>query len=257
MDSATRIKVLERLAQSQTPAAEEAVGRACAEAFTALLDGSQYDVLEFALEVLAIVGFRRSQESVAALGEFLRTVEKRQLVHSEAFSGWGESLTKYRGAHTLMTKDIKVLSGLRYLETAEVTDVLLWAAVHSEESVRKAANEALRSLAKYNLSVFYGAEANSRRGIGAAPQMAVLDTIEGKNDRFLQDHLSGVLTLLEGLLSTSMESASWSSMAVTLSRAVTPAAGDVPTVRRRSVELLKRIYGFAEAKRQKQEDPMS
>jgi len=251
VDSATRIKVLERLAQSQTPAAEEAVGRACAEAFTVLLEGSQYDVLEFALEVLAIVGFRRSQESVAALGEFLQTVEKRQLVHSEAFIGWGASLTRYRGAHALMTKDIKVLSGLRYLETAEVTDVLLWAGVHSEESVRKAANEALRSLAKYNLSVFYGADANSRRGIGAAPQMAVLDTIEGKNDRFLQDHLSGVLTLLEGLLSTSMESASWSSTAVTLSRAVTPAAGDVPTVRRRSVELLKRIYGFAEAKRQK------
>lgn len=251
MDSATRIKVLERLAQSQTPAAEEAVGRACAEAFTALREGSQYDVLEFALETLAIVGFRRSEESVAALGEFLRTVERRQLVHSEEFSGWGESLTRYRGANTLMTKDIKVLSGLRYLETAEVTDLLLWAAVHSEESVRKAANEALRSLAKYNLSVFYGTDDNSRRGIGAAPQMAVLDTVEGKNDRFLLDHLSGVLTLLEGLLSTSMESANWSSTAVTLSRAVTPAAGDVPTVRRRSIELLKRIYGFAETKRQK------
>ncbi len=251
MDSATRIKVLERLAQSQTPAAEEAVGRACAEAFTALLEGSQYDVLDFALEVLAIVGFRRSQDSVAALGEFLRTVEQRQLVHSEAFAGWGESLTRYRSAHTLMTKDIKVLSGLRYLETGEVTDLLLWAAIHTDEAVRKAANEALRSLAKYNLSVFYGANDDSQRGVGAAPQMTVLDTVEGKSDAFLQDHLSGVLILLQGLLSTSMESASWSSTAVTLSRTVTPAAGDIPTVRRRSVELLKRIYGFAEAKREK------
>lgn len=251
MDTATRIKVLERLSQSQTPAAEEAVGRACAEAFAALLEGTEYDVLEFALDVLAIVGFRRSKESVAALSQFLRTVEDRALQHPEEFSGWGESLSKYRGAHNLMTKDIKVLSGLRYLETAEVTDVLLWASVHSDESVRKAAGDALRSIARYNLSVFYGTEDKSRRGIGAAPQMEVLETVEGKDARFLLDHLSGVLTLLEGLLATSMESARWSSTAVTLSRAVTPADGDVPAVRRRTVDLLKRIYGVAETKRQK------
>lgn len=251
MDSATRIKVLERLAQSQTPAAEEAVGRACAEAFAALLEGSQYEALEFALEVLATVGFRRSKDAVAALSQFLRIVGNRELQHAEEFSGWGESLSRYRSAHTLMTKAIEVMSGLRYLETAAVTDVLLWATAHSEESVRKAASDALRGLAKYNLSVFYGTEDDSRQGIGAAPQMEVLDTLEGKADSFLLEHLSGVLTLLESLLSTSMESARWSSTAVTLSRAVTPAAGEVPTVRRRSVALLKRIYGFAETKRQK------
>lgn len=251
MDYATRIRVLERLAQSQTPAAEEAVGRACSEAFAALLDGSQYDALEFALEVLAIVGFRRSKDAVAALSQFLRIVEDRELQHAEEFSGWGVSLSRYRGAHTLMTKTIEVMSGLRYLETAAVTGVLLWAAAHSEESVRKAASGALRGLATYNFSVFYGTEDGSRRGIGAAPQMEVLDTLEGKADSFLLEHLSGVLTLLEGLLSTSMESARWSSTAVTFSRAVTPAAGDVPAVRRRSVNLLKRIYGFAETKRQK------
>lgn len=251
MDSATRIKVLERLAHSQTPAAEEAVGRACAEAFITLLEGAQYDALEFALEVLAIVGFRRSKDAVAVLSQFLRIVENRELQHSEEFSGWGDSLSRYRGAHTLMTKAITVISGLRYLETAAVTDVLLWAAAHSEESVKKAASDALRSLAQYNLAVFYGTEEDGRRGIGAAPQMEIIDTLEGKTDSFLLEHLSGVLTLLEGLLSTSMESARWSSTAVTLSRAVTPAAGDVPTVRRRSVGLLKKIYGFAETKRQK------
>lgn len=248
---ATRIKVLERLAQSQTAAAEEAVGRACAEAFAALLEGSQYDALEFALEVLAIVGFRRSKDAVAALGQFLRIVESRELQHPEEFSGWGEALNKFRGAHTLMTKAISVMSGLKYLETAAVTDVLLWAAAHPEDSVRKAAGDALRGLAQYNLSVFYGTEEDSRRGIGAAPQMEVIDTLEGKADSFLLEHLSGVLTLLEGLLSTSMESARWSSTAVTFSRAVTPAAGDVPTVRLRSVDLLKRIYGLAKTKRQK------
>ncbi len=251
MDSSTRIKVLGRLAKSPTPAAEEAVGRACAEAFAVLLEGTDYDALDFALKVLGIVGFRRSEGTVAALNQFLRSVGNRELQHSVEFSGWGEALTKYRSAYTLMSKAMKVLSGLRYLETPAVTDVLLWAAVHSEESVRKGADEALRSLAKYNLSVFYGTEGDSQRGIGAAPQMAVLDTVESKDDKFLLEHLSGVLTLLEGLLSTSMESTKWSSSAVTLSRAVTPAAGNVPTVRRRGVDLLKRIYGLSETKHQK------
>jgi hypothetical protein len=251
VDFATRFKVLERLAQSQTAAAEEAVRRACAEAFTVLREGTQYDALEFALDVLGIVGFRQSKDAVAALSQFLRTVENRELQHPEESSGWGESLSRYRGAHTLMTKAIKVMSGLRYIATAAVTDVLLWASVHPNESVRKAASDALRDLAKYNLSVFYGTEDKSRIGIGAAPQMEVLDTLQSKADSFLLQHLGGILTLLEGLLSTSMESARWSSTAVTLSRAVTPAAGDVPTVRRRSVDLLKKIYGFAETKRQK------
>lgn len=251
MDSATRIKVLGRLAQSRTPAAEEAVDRACTEAFAVLTEGTHYDALEFALEVLGIVGFRRSEGAVAALSQFLKSVGNRELQHSEEFRGWGEALNKYRGPHTLMSKAIKVISGLRYLETPAVTDVLLWAAAHPDEAARKSANEALRSLAKYNLSVFYGTEDDSRRGIGAAPQVAVLDTIESKDDKFLINNLNGVLTLLEGLLSTSMESARWSSSAVTLSRAVTPAAGDVPTVRRRSVDFLKRIFGLAETKRQK------
>lgn len=251
MDSATRIKVLGRLAQSRTPAAEGAVGRACAEAFKVLLEDADYDALEFALEVLGTVGFRRSEATVAALSQFLGAVGSRELKHSEDFSEWGEALNKYRSAYTLMSKAIKVLSGLRYLETPAVTDVLLWAAVHSQESVRKSADEALRTLAKYNLSVFYGTKDDSRQGIGAAPQIAVLDTVERKDDKFLIGHLSGVLTLLEGLLSTSMESTRWSSSAVTLSRAATPAAGDVPAVRRRSVTLLKRIYGLSATKRQK------
>lgn len=248
MDSATRIKVLGRLAQSRTPASEEAVGRACAEAFTMLLEETDYDALDYALEVLATVGFRRSERSVATLCEFLRSVENRKLQHSEEFSGWGQALNRYRSAYTLMSKAMKVLSALRYLETPAVTEVLLWAATHPEESVRKAAEDALRSLAKYNLSVFYGTENGTRRGIGAAPQVAVLNTIESKGDSFLIGHLNGVLTLLEGLLSTSMETTKWSSSAVTLSRAVTPASGEVPIVRRRSVDLLKRLYGLAETK---------
>lgn len=251
MDSATRIKVLGRLAQSSTPAADEAIGRACEQAFSNLAEETEYEALEFSIEVLAAVGFRRSKEAVAAIDNFIRSVGDRRIVHSGAYGALAEALSKYRNAFTLMSKGIEVLSGLRYLETPAVVDVLLWASTQAEESVRKEATSALSGLAKYNLSVYYGQGTEAGRGIGAAPQLSVIDTLEKKSDEELKTYFRGVLTLLEGLLSTSMESARWSSTAVTLSRAATPADGGVLSSRQRSIALLKKLYGLFEAKSQK------
>lgn len=251
MDPATRIKVLGRMAQSSTPAADEAIGRACEQAFETLARSNAYEALAFEIEVLATVGFRRSKETVTSLDNFLRSVEVRHLAHSDEYGALVEMLSKYRNAHTLMSKAIEVLSGLRYLETPAVVDSLLWASTHAEESVRKDTTSALGGLAKYNLSVYYGQGTESGRGIGAAPQLSVIDTLEKKSDEELKTYLGGVLTLLEGLLSTSMESARWSSAAVTLSRATTPADGGVLSARQRSIALLKKLYGLFETKLEK------
>jgi hypothetical protein len=251
VDSATRIKVLGRLAQSSTPAADEAIGRACDQAFAMLASGNEYDALEFEIEVLATVGFRRSKNAIAALDNFLRSVEARHLVQSDEFGDLGETLSKFRNARTLMSKAIGVLTGLRYLETPAVVDILLWASNHAVESVRKDATSALSSVAKYNLAVYYGQGTESGRGIGAAPQLSVIDTLEKKIDEELKTSFRGVLTLLEGLLSTSMESSRWSSSAVTLSRAMTPAEKGVLDVRQRSITLLKKLYRIIETKSQK------
>ena len=55
VESSTRIKVLERLAQSTTPAADEAIRRACEQAIASLADGVDYEALEFSLDVLLTV----------------------------------------------------------------------------------------------------------------------------------------------------------------------------------------------------------
>lgn len=251
MDAATRLKVLGRLAQSRTPASEDAIGRACDRAFVALAKAVSYDELEFAIEVLATVGFRRSAESVAALADFLRSAEQRQLVHSNEYTAMAVLVSNYRGPHSLMSETIKVLLGLRYLETPAVLEVLLWASMHTDDMVRKEATSALSSLAKYNISVFYGDDSESGRGIGATPQLAVIDVLEKMDDRELLGYVRSILMVAEGLLSTSMESAKWSSSAVTLSRASTPADGGVPDVRRRSIGLLKRLYGLVQSLSQK------
>lgn len=249
VESSTRIKVLERLAKSTTPAAEEAIKRACEQAIASLADGVDYEALEFSLDVLLKIGFRRSNEVVGAADAFLRTVEIRSLVHSDEHGEQLAALSKYRNAHRLMTKAIDLLNALRYLETPTVVESLLWASTHEEESVRKAAFSDLGSVAKYNISVYFGDGAVS--GIGSAPQVLVIETLENKGDEYLKQHLRGVLTLLEGLLSTSMESTKWSSTGVTLSRAVAPAHEGVVAVRTRSIALVKKLYRLVEAKSQK------
>ena len=249
VESSTRIKVLERLAQSTTPAANEAIGRACEQAIASFVDGVNYEVLEFSLNVLLTVGFRHSKEVVAAADAFLRTVETRSLVYSGEPGEQFTAISKYRNAHRLMTKAIDLLNALRYLETKAVVDSLLWASTHKEESVRKAALSDLGAVAKYNISVYFGD--GVARGIGSAPQILVIETLESKDEEYLKQHLRGVLTLLEGLLSTSMESTKWSSTGVTMSQAVAPADKGVVAVRTRSIQLVKTLYRLVETKSQK------
>jgi hypothetical protein len=249
VESSTRIKVLERLAQSTTLAADEAIKRACDQAIASLADSVDYKALEFSLDVLLTVGFRRSNEVVAAADAFLRTVEARSLVYADEHGEQLAALSKYRNAHRLMTKAINLLNALRYLETPTVVESLLWASTHEEESVRKAAFSDLGALAKYNISVYFGDGA--AKGIGSAPQILVIETLENKDGEYLKQHLRGVLTLLEGLLSTSMESTKWSSTGVTLSQAVAPAHKGVVVVRTRSIALVKKLYRLVETKSQK------
>lgn len=251
MDSATRIKVLKRLAQSNTPAADQEIARACDHAIATLVEGTKYEALEFSLDVLLTVGFRRSKEVVSAADTFIRTVETRSLIHSDEYGEQLEVISRYRNAHRLISKGIDLLNALRYLETPAVVDSLLWASTHEEESVRKVASSGLSGLSKYNITVYFGDGSPGSKGIGSMPQLLVIDTLEKKTDEALRNHLQGILTLLEGLLSTAMESASWSSTAVTLSRAVTPADQGVVEVRQRSIALIKRLYKLVVTKSQK------
>lgn len=251
MDSATRIKVLKRLAQSNTAAADQAIARACHQAIATLAEGAEYEALEFSLDVLLTVGFRHSKDVVHAADSFIRTVESRALIYSDEYGEQLEAISRYRNAHRLISKGIDLLNALRYLETPAVVDSLLWASAHEEESVRKAASSDLSGLAKYNISVYFGDGNSGSRGIGSMPQLLIIDTLEKKTDKYLTNHLRGVLTLLEGLLSTTMESASWSSTAVTLSHAVAPADQGVVEIRQRSIVLVKRLYKLVDTKSQK------
>lgn len=251
MDTSIRIKVLTRLAQSNTQVANDALRHAFGQAAKVLAEGTHYEDLAYSLEAMTVIASRYSSKAVAVLDGFIRSIESRRLAHSPEYGELAVTLSRYRNAQTLISKCIEVLSALRYLETLAVVDSLLWASTHEAESVRKDATSALSNLAKYNLAVYSGQGLDSGAGIGAAPQLQVIASLENRNDTEQKQHLRGVLTLLEGLLSTSMESAKWSSTAVTLSRAVTPADPDVANVRARTISQLQRLYRLVDTKAQK------
>lgn len=243
MDFATRLKALARLAQSSSTGAEQMLASEQSRAQRSLRDEVDYDLLVEALEVLAVVGFRASAEAAHGLDEFIRTVEIRQLKYSAAYAGLLSQIQTYRNAQTLICKAIDVLAGLRYLQTTIVTRSLLWGSAHPSETVRRSATSALKKLALYDMDVFVGND--SRRGIGARPQMEIVETLEGMGDVSVLEHLEGTLAIVSALLSTSMERAVWSSQQVTLYRGTTPASHDVAAVRVKCIDLLGRLYRLA------------
>jgi len=244
MDSATRLKLLGRLAKSSSPSAEKLLAHEQSLALNALRTSAEYDHLSEALEVLSLIAFRASAEVAPALDDFVRTVGGRELQYSSEYGALIAQVRTYRNATSLICKAIDVLVGLRYLRTSVATRAFLRESSHPNETVRVAAMAALKKLGQYNIEVFAGTD--SRGGIGARPQLEVLDALNDLGDPHLLEHLEGTLALVMAMLSTSMEGAFWSSSKeLTIVRGATPATDDVATVRRTCIVLLDRLYGLS------------
>lgn len=249
MDIDARLKVLGRLAQSKTATARVALEKEIGQIANTLGTESEYDLLAQSLDVLDVIAYRVSERAVAVLDTFIQTIEARKLLHTRAESFFLRDIENYNNAQTLVGRAIEVLVHLRYYETQSILRILLRASNHPSERLRKKAIEGLSALAKYDLDVFYGPD--RRGGIGPAPQQQIADQLESLGDSDLKTHYAAVLILVEGLLSPSIEGASWSSTSVMLSRGSTPALPSVAAVRERSIRMLRHLYAVAESKSQK------
>lgn len=243
MDIDTRLKALSRLAQSQTDAAKGALQRELDLVAQHLKAQDDYEILTQSLAALDVFGYRFSARSIDIVESFIETIEDRELAYSEQERAFARDISAYKNAQKLLTQAIEVLSGFRYLETSSVLRILLRLANHNSEKVRKKAFEALEALAAYNIDVFYGHD--RKGGIGAAPQMVIVEALERIRPPELKAHFQATLTLLSGLLSPTMEATSWSYKSVTISRGATPAAPAVSEIRLRSIRLLKCLYSIS------------
>jgi hypothetical protein len=243
MDIDTRLKALTRLARSPTDGAKTVLQKEVDQVERSLTTHHDYDLLRQNLSVLDAIGYRFSTSAVSIVEHFISTIEGRELDYSEQEKSFVRDISKYKNAHTLIVQAIEVLGGLRYLETSKVFQALLRLTAHISEKVRRKALDALDALAGYNIDVFYGYDRQG--GIGAKPQMVVIDELDQLSDLELKTYFQAILGILRRLLSPTMESTSWSYKTITFSRGVTPLVPDVSQIRFRSIQLLKRIYSLA------------
>jgi hypothetical protein len=249
MDIDARLKALVRLAQSKSDAARAALEKEFDQVSKTLETESEYELLTQSLDILDVIGYRFSERAVGIIDAFIRSIEARKLSYPQAEEVLSREIERYNNAQTLVAKAIEVAIHLRYYETQPVLRILLRASDHPSERIRKKVFEGFGAVASYDLDVFYGSD--RRGGIGAAPQQQIIDTLETQSDSELKTHYAATLNLLGGLLSPTIEGASWSSTAVTLSRGATPALPLVSEIRKRSVRLLRRLYALATANKEK------
>jgi len=249
MDFDARLKALARLSESTTAAAEKALRKEFDVAATVLIEATDYHQLERCLEVIDTIGFRFSAPAVDALTVFTRSIDSRALTYSAEDRLFGGRLERYRNSASLISKAIQALVRLRYLQTRKVLHALRRLSIHSAEGVRKKSREGLAELAGYNITVFYGD--GRQGGIGATPQMQVLDELRRLSALDLITYLSAHLTVLDEVLSPTMKSASWTYNAVTLSHSATPSVPTISDVRFQSIEMLIHVYGLVTAVEQK------
>lgn len=243
MEFDVRVKALSRLAESDTSEALAALKKEIDKIRASLETETQYDLLSQHLEILEAIGFRFSAVAVETLLDFIRAMESRQITYSVQ-DLHVHDIAEYLNSHTLISRAIEVLKGLRYLETKKILHPLLDLSQHGSETVRSQAIEALHSLANYDIDAFYSSP--DRPGMGATPQKIILDELEVLSDDKLTNYFGVILTLLDGLLSPTIHGTSWSSKTVIFSQSPTPALPAIDDIRRRSIQFLKRLYAVAD-----------
>lgn len=248
MDKSTRLKVLARLTTLKTESALASLRLELDSVLAVLASSTDFDELEYALEVLSVIGVVYSDQATRAVADFIRLIEERRLVVSEDEKAFHVA-SRYRTSSLLLRKALEVITLWRYLQTETVLSSLLWAAIHEDESVRSAATSALKKLTTYNIDVYYGSETEQGRsgGIGAYPQVKVLSSLEKLPTEERRKYFRPLLSVASELLSTEMESASWTSAAVMLSRTTTPAEPAVLNLRERCLTLLAELYREAKS----------
>jgi hypothetical protein len=241
METSVRVKILPRMALSETESAKATIEKEIKAAAAVLESKTDYVHLEDSLSILKAIGFRNSEVAVSAIIAFIDTIERRELTYAEE-PVMVAMLKDYRTAETLLSKAIETLVVFRYWQTVRVLHSLIPLTNHTSERIRKKAESGLDLLSEYDLKIFYGSKENG--GIGAAPQHLIIGELERLDAPSLQKYLPAVLELLENLLSPEMEGETWTYNALQLTRAGTPAQAGIPDIRNRSIELLKRIYSL-------------
>jgi hypothetical protein len=243
MDDSLRLKALKRLARSESDKAQTALSNELEKIRTALSEETRYDILETQRLFLEAIMYRLHGPSLDIILEFIERLKDMQLTYHEGSAFDLDSLAKFQNNATLTAKSAQLLANLRYLETPGVFDALIDLSKSADEEVRKQALGGLERLAAFDIFIFYGTD--GKTGIGSTPQKIIIEKLERFDDVLLEANSTAVESLCGALLSPSMEGTSSNYRELTIHSRAVPASDEVKDVRKRAVELLKKLYGLA------------
>lgn len=237
MDFELRLATLSKLLENTSDAVQKRLGEELRRVENVLEQSSDYDELEGALKILAVLAPKFHGAVVPNLFNFVRTVAARTLTQG------GEpipaSRARHRSASHLIREAIDVPNSVRYVHLEEVLHFLLELSRAADDEVRNKAQQALEDIAKFNLNYF--------STLGAGPQAAIVAHLAKLRDEELLENSGAILRVLRTVLSAAMEGHSWTYKTVTITRGAVQSGAGVAEMRDVAIELLKRMYPLKDA----------
>ena len=234
-----KIRILTQLSRSDSEKATVALEKALSSADALLCDATDYYTLQKTLEEITVYGHRLADRVLLSLRGFLERAQKGAFVTCPEEYAWASPEDMQV---RLIVAALELVEQYRYYDTRKVIDILIAFSDHSNETIAKAANEALGKCASYNIRIFYAGE--GRAGLGASPQLEIISYLEANRAEFNYARIEAVQSVCSPMLSSTMEDTSWDYKSVTWSRGSVPVCDPILEVRARTIAFLKNIYNL-------------
>src|SRR5450830_138762 len=237
MDFELRLATLSKLLNNPSAPVQKRLGEELRRVDSILEQSTDYDELEGALKILAVLAPNFHGAVLPALVKFVRSVPARVLTQNG--EPIGADRQRYRSASHLIREAIEVPNTVRYIHIEEVVSFLLELSVSADKEVRNKAESQLENFAKFNLHHF--------STLGAGPQTAIVEQLAKLDDGQLADNAVAVLRVLRSVLSSSMEGHTSTYHTITFTRGAVPSGAGVAEMRAGTIALLKRMYTLKDA----------
>lgn len=244
MEPSEKSKILVQLSRSDSEKAVAALKIETEKSLKILLSENDYLKLSQTLDELEIFAFRVAEDIIEVSKKFLDRLMNDEIDYSFFGSKLPEIYTADKIKSNLISKNIALLSRIRYHAIPDVFEIVLPLTLFPTNDVSRAASDLLANIGRFNLDIFYGGE--GYRGIGATPQIQLLEQLEKHKAPELLAHIGGITRILNELLSPDMRGDDWDYDKVTLKFGAVPATDDIAKIRQRAIELAFRLYEAAD-----------
>jgi len=236
MDIDLRLATLYKLLDNPSVSVQTRLGEELRRVEGILERETDYDELEGALKILAVLAQNFHGAVLPTLVNFVQSVQARVLTQA------GEPIGTERhcSASYLIREAIDVPNTVGYAHVEEMVDFLLELSHSRDKEVQNKAQSVLENFAQFNLHHF--------KTLGAGPQTAIVAQVAKLDDGQLGENAVAVLLVLRAVLSSSMEGQSWTTYkTLTIARGAIPSGAGVAKMRASAIALLKRMYPLKDA----------